>query len=77
VVLKSKSLYRSPAVRDIYETGIEIWAGFGPIGSTEKKEVGPIMSKFGGWFFHIFRGKNVLYNFLKNILASPLKSYIK
>ena len=22
---------------EIYETGIEIWAGFGPIGSTEKR----------------------------------------
>ena len=24
-------------MRDFYGTGIEIWAGFGPIGSTEKK----------------------------------------
>ena len=28
---------RSPTVGDFYGTGIEIWAGFGPIGSTEKK----------------------------------------
>ena len=25
------------AKSDFYGTGIEIWAGFGPIGSTEKK----------------------------------------
>ena len=27
----TKSLERSPAVGDFYGTGIEIWAGFGPI----------------------------------------------
>ena len=27
-----------------YGTGIEIWAGFGPVGITEKKPVGVIMS---------------------------------
>ena len=27
-----------------YDTGIEIWAGFGPVGITEKN--GPIMSNF-------------------------------
>ena len=31
---------------DFYETEIEIWAGFGPIGSTEKKRSGPIMNNF-------------------------------
>ena len=30
---------------NIYETGIEIWDGFGPVGITEKK-FGPIMSNF-------------------------------
>ena len=30
--MKSKSLWRSPAVGDFYGTGIEIWAGFGPNG---------------------------------------------
>ena len=40
-----------------YGTGIEIWAGFGPIGSTEKKGSGPIMSNFCERFFHVFRGK--------------------
>ena len=28
---------RSPAVGDFYGTGIEIWAGFRPVGNTEKK----------------------------------------
>merc|ERR1712051_1103506 len=30
--LQAKSLYRSPAVGDFYGTGIEFWAGFGPVG---------------------------------------------
>ena len=34
------------AVGDFYGTGFEIWAGFGPIGSTEKKGSGLIMSNF-------------------------------
>ena len=34
------SLYRSPAVGDLYGTGIKIWAGFGPVGITEKKYLG-------------------------------------
>ena len=29
----------SPAVGDFYGTGIEIWAGFGPVGITERKEI--------------------------------------
>ena len=42
--LQPKSLERSPAVGDFYGTGIEIWAGFGPIGSTEKKGLGLLVS---------------------------------
>ena len=41
----SKSLYRSHAGRQFYGTKIDIWAGLGPVGSTEKK-IGPIMSNF-------------------------------
>ena len=55
--LWAKSLYISHAVSNFYRTGIEIWAGFGPIGSTEKKGSGPIMSNFWGCFFHVFRGQ--------------------
>ena len=47
-------------------TEIEIWAGFEPVDSTEKK-IGPIKT-FEGFFFHVFRGKK-LY-FLKDIVAS-------
>ena len=32
-------------VSNFYGTEIEIWAGFGPVGSSEKK-TGPIMSNF-------------------------------
>jgi len=41
----TKSLYRSRARRHFYGTENEIWAGFGPVGSTEKK-IEPIMSIF-------------------------------
>ena len=47
-------------VGDFYGTGIEIWAGFGPGGITEKKRFGPIMSNFLGRFFQVFVGKNKL-----------------
>ena len=40
--VSTKSLQRCPAVGDFYGTGIEIWAGFGSIGSTEKKGQGQL-----------------------------------
>ena len=52
-------------------------AGFGPVGKSEKKALGPIMSNFLGQFFHVFRGKKKSQNFFENTLASALKSYIK
>ena len=43
---------------DFYGTGIEIWAGFGPVVITEKKKIfGPIMSNFLGRFFQVFMRK--------------------
>ena len=45
---------------DFYGTGIEIWAGFGPVSSTEKKRFGPIISNFVGRFFQVFMGKKKL-----------------
>ena len=36
---------------DFYGTGIEIWAGFGPIGSTEKKGLDQLSATFEGGFF--------------------------
>ena len=41
---------------DFYGTGIEFWAGLGPVGITEKK-LGPIMSNFLGWFLKVSRLK--------------------
>ena len=44
--VQAKSLYRSRAGRHFYGTEYEIWADFGPVGNTEKKYGGPIMSNF-------------------------------
>ena len=51
---------------DFYGTGIEIWAGFGPIGSTEKR-VWADYEQILGWFFHVFRGKKNVKIFLKTL----------
>ena len=56
--LNSNSLYISHAASNFYGTEIEIWAGFGPFGSTEKK-FGPIMSNFRGRFLPVFIGKKI------------------
>ena len=40
ICMESKSLYRSRAGRHFYGTENVIWAGFGPIGNTEKKSLG-------------------------------------
>ena len=41
---QAKSLERSPAVGDFYGTGIEIWAGFGPV----RQLLRPVFSCFHG-----------------------------
>ena len=43
-------------MRDFYGTGIEIWAGFGPIGRTEKRVLADY-EQLLRVFFHVFRGK--------------------
>ena len=43
-LFNAKSLERSPAVGDFYGTGIEIWAGFGPI----RQLLRPVFSCFHG-----------------------------
>ena len=48
-----KSLERSPAVGDFYGTGIEIWAGFGPV----RQLLRPVFSCFHG---QIFFSKNIV-----------------
>ena len=40
LLLTPKSLYRCRAERHFYGTENVIWAGFGPIGNTEKKSLG-------------------------------------
>ena len=50
---------------DFYGTGIEFWAGFGPVGITEKK-IGLNMSNFRGRFF--------MFSWEKN---QKLKSFMK
>ena len=37
---QAKSLYKSPALSNFYETENQVWTGFGPLGNTEKK-IGP------------------------------------
>ena len=49
-------------------TGIEIWAGFGPVGNAEKKGHGQIM---------IQGQKKIFFKTEKNIVASALKRSIK
>ena len=44
VLALSKSLERSPAVGDFYGSGIEIWAGFGPV----RQLLRPVFSCFHG-----------------------------
>ena len=41
----------SPAVGDFYVTGIEIWVGFGPVGITEKENLGSLWATFEASFF--------------------------
>ena len=41
---------------NFYGTGIETWAGFGPVGITEKKSQGQLLKPV----FSIFLGENFL-----------------
>ena len=43
-------------VSNFYETEIEIWAGFGPVGNTEKK-IGADYEQLLRAVFHVFMGK--------------------
>ena len=56
--LLPKSLERSPAVGDFYGTGIEIWAGFGPV----RQLLRPVFSCFHEQkinFKNILDGENI------------------
>ena len=72
----TKSLYRSRAGRHFYGTENVIWAGFGPIGNTEKKSWA-IMSNFLGWFFRVCGCKKFILKNVENVVASALKSCIE
>ena len=75
-MMQPKSLYRSCTGRHLYGTENVIWAGFGPIGNTEKKKLGPIMINFWQRFFHVFGCKKNLSFFFENVIASALKRCI-
>ena len=63
---------------DFYGTEIKIWAGFGPVGITEKKKrFRTIMSNILGRFFQVFMRKKQKTKKSKNNVASALKSCIK
>ena len=55
VQFRSKSLYRSHTGRHFYGTENVIWAGFGPIGNTEKKSLGQLWATFEDGFLCIFK----------------------
>ena len=52
---------------DFYGTGIEIWAGFEPIGGTEKMGMGQLWTTFEGGFFMSSGAKNKIKNILKTL----------
>ena len=64
-----KSLYISWVLSNFYGTEIKIWAGFGPIGNTEKNG-GMIVSIFWGFFFMFSWGKK---GFLKYYIIRTKK----
>ena len=55
--IQTKSLQRSPTVGDFYGTGIEIWAGLGPVGITEKKTIWADYEQLLRPVFSSFRGQ--------------------
>ena len=61
-------------------TEIEIWAGFGSVGNTEKK-IGADYEQLLRAFFSCFQGQKniakILENLVMNFKASALKSCIK
>ena len=60
-------------IHKFYGTEIEIWAGLGPVGNTEKK-IGADYEQLLRAFFSCFHGQKKI---IQNIVASALKSCIK
>ena len=63
-------------VSNFYGTEIEIWAGFGPAGNTEKKMWDDYEQLLRSVFFMFPGAKKISFK-KKNIVASALKSCIK
>ena len=60
-------------IHKFYGAEIEIWAGLGPVGNTEKK----IGADYEQHLWTSFHGQNKISIFFKNIVLSALKSSIK
>ena len=63
----------SNSVSNSYGTKKEILAGFGPVGNTEKTNLGRLWATFEGVFFMFTEEKNNSI-FWKNIVESALKT---
>ena len=64
-MFQPKSLYISRAVRHFYETEYEIWAGLGPVDSTENFNLGHKVCYFWRQFCYVFMGKKDIKKFKK------------
>ena len=60
--MNSKSLYRSCAGRHLYGTENVIWAGFGPVSNTEKKNLGDYEQLLRA-VFSCFLGQKKMFDF--------------
>ena len=68
--LGAKSLYISCGVSNFYGTVIEIWAGFGPVGSTEKMNLLQLWATFEDVFFCFHGQKKIESVHTKNLQYS-------
>ena len=74
--IKPKSLYRSCKGKYFYGTEYEIWADFGPVGSTEKKLGAEYEQLLMAVFSSFHQQKKAKTQFFLNSVASALKSCI-
>ena len=65
--IQAKSLYISHAVSNFHGTEIDIWAGFGPVGNTEIKNLSQLQATFEGGFF-MFSWAKKCFNFFLKVL---------
>ena len=69
----SKVIIEKSRGGDFNGTGIEIWAGFGPVGKKNWADYEQLLSPF----FSCFHGQKIRINKKQNIVASALKSCMK